>query len=195
MALLGLGGKGLRERLIRQYGILPPGSIGQTLFDEIIPTVLVDDLTKGLILDENYRAPGMATVVKSAVALENGYCGLTARAGVMILVEKIEVRFGTAGGGALNIGPSDVNTGSPAFWRDRRLNGSPSALPHHGSRVGLTGTSVMNIRAQSSSFTTFELDMILTPTSETLESTISVWAATVNITVDVNFFWREILVV
>lgn len=195
MALLGLGGKGLRERLIRQYGILPPGSVGQTLFDEIIPTVLVDDLTKGLILDANYRAPAIAAPAKAAVALENGYCGLTAASGVMILVEKVEVRFGTAGAGALNIGPSDVNTPVTAFWRDRRINGSPAANPHTGSRVGLTGTTIQNIRVQATSFTTFELGIILNPESSTLASTISIWNALVNDACTVNFFWREILVI
>jgi len=193
MALLGLGGKGLRERLIRQYNILPPGSTGQTLFDEIIPVVLVDDLTSGLILDESYRAPAISAPTQAAVALENGFCSITAPSGSMLLVERVEFRFGTAGPGAVNIGPTDTPTPAVAFWRDRRIRGSPQANVAIGSRVGLTGTTIANIRV-TTVFTSLDLGIILSPSTDSLESTLAIWNTTVNDAVNVNWYWREILI-
>jgi len=194
MALLGLGGRGLRERLIRQYTILPPGSIGQTLFDEIIPVVLVDDLTQGLILDANYRAPAIASAVRGAVALENSFCSISAPAtGSLVLVERVEFRLGTAGPATLRVGPTDTPTAQPTFWRDRRLSGSPSAVMATGTRVGVTGSRFLFVRGTATGFTSMDLQIILTPSNNSLESTLAVWNGLVNDQLDVNWYWREIV--
>jgi len=195
MALLGLGGRALRERLIRQYSILPPGSIGQTLFDEIIPVVIVDDLTKGLTLDPFYRAPAISPHVQVAVALEESFAALVAPVGgSLVLVEKVEVRFGTAGAGSIRVGAVGASPVAQArLWRDRRIASSPTCGSFRGTNLGVLGSAMADLRVAATSFTTFQLDVIINPSTAVLESTIAVWNHLVNDQLEVNWFWREII--
>jgi len=195
MALLGLGGKGLRERLMRQCGILPPGSIGQTMFDEILPVVLVDDLTRGLILDQFYRPPAAGRTQQAAVAAQNSFSSLQARNGVLTLIERVEWRTGAAAGVTIRVGNTGTPIGTPTkWWRDRRIQGDPTTLVTQGTRAGTTGSLVMNLRGISTAYTSQDLDVILSPEAPTLESTLSIWNQTQNEIFDVNWFFREVLV-
>jgi len=195
MALLGLGGKGLRERLIRQYGILPPGSIGQTLFDEIIPVVVVDDLTTGLILDQFYRPPAAGRTQQAAVAAENSFSSIAARAGVLTLVEKVVWRTGGSSGVTIRVGNTGTPIGTPVkWWRDRRITGDPVSAVTVGTRASTTGSLVMNLRGISTADTSIELGVILSPEEATLKSTMTLWNQTQNEILDVTWFFREMLV-
>ena len=194
MALLGLGGRALRERLIRQYGILPPGSIGQTLFDEIIPVVMVDDLTRGLVIDQSYRAPAVAGIVQGAVSGENSFCGLTAPAGgSLVLVEKMSYRTGSAALCSLRVGATGTQSVNSSHWRDRRLPAGPTCVAVRGTRVGLVGSGMLDMRGIATEHLDVELNIILNPSDTVLQSTIAVWCHSTNIELDVNFFWREVI--
>ena len=194
MALLGLGGRALRERLIQQYGILPPGSIGQTLFDEIIPVVLVDDLTRGLVIDASYRSPAITQLTQAAVSSENGFCGLTAPVGgSLILVEKLSFRTASAGLVSLRVGATGTQVAQPSHWRDRRLPAAPTCIPIRGTRVGLLGSGMMGMIGVSTEHQFVDLQIILNPSAIDLQSTIAVWAHSTNVELSVNFWWREII--
>jgi len=195
MALLGLGGRGLRERLIAQYGILPPGSIGQTLFDEIIPVVVVDDLTQGLILDQFYRAPAAGRTAQAAVALEFSFSSIQAAAASMILVERVEYLMGSGGEVRLRTGTTGDPIGAPTkMWRDRRVQGSPTAVVSQGTETGALGDVAVSSQGVATEFRSIDLQMVLSPSNDVDVSTVSLWNTTVNELLFVNWFWREILI-
>ena len=194
MALLGLGGRALRERLIQQYSILPPGSVGQTIFDEIIPVVMVDDLTKGLVLDSQYRAPAIAATVQIGVAIENSFCALVAPVGgSLVLVEWVEIRIETAGIATVRVGEIGTPVQLDRLWRDRRIAAAPTCQAVRGTNVGVIGEDIASLRPAATEFTRVDLDLILSPSADPLESTISIWNHTVNQQMDVNWYWREII--
>lgn len=194
MALLGLGGKGLRERLRRQYGILPPGSLGQTLFDEIIPVVLVDDLTRGLVVDEHYRPPATGRTNQTGVAAKFAFSQLQARAGALLLVERVEWRTEAAAGLRLKVGAVTTSAGGDVkVWRDRRLSGDPTAGITQGAETSQSGSTVLEMQGISTDFRSIELGIILEPSEIVLKSTLTLWHSTVEQDLDVNWFWREIV--
>lgn len=193
MALLGLGGRGLRERLIQQYGILPPGSVGQTLFDEVIPTVLVDDLTQGLVLDSLYRPPAAGHTTQAGVVAELAFSSIQARAGALVLVERIEFQTEGAAPVIIRVGATGSPIGSPIkAWRDRRMEGEPTALVTQGTRSGSLGTQFAERTSIATEFRSMDLNVILRPGSVG-ESTISIWCNITDTDLQVNWFWKEML--
>jgi hypothetical protein len=78
-------------------------------------------------------------------------------------------------------------------WRDRRISGFPTASAFRGTNLGVQGTGIINLRGITTQFQSVDLNIILFPTANVLESKISVWNHLVNDQLDVNWFWREII--
>ena len=150
--------------------------------------------SSGLVLDAAYRAPAMTGTIRTPTALENGFVSIAAPvSGTLILVEKVEFRTGNAAAVTLRVGEVPSGTGSSVFWRDRRLTGKPSGSVRSGTRVGEQGSRVQLLRGVAASFTSIDLQIVLTPSNDQLESTLTVWNGLVNDQLEVNWFWRELL--
>lgn len=203
MSMLGKGGKGLKDRLRRQYSLINSDA-GTQLEDVVVPIVLVDDLTRGLTVDDLYRRPAIAYSSQAGVVGEQSYSYIRAPSaqGAAIFVDYCVVSRTAAGKFYLAGGYSGFFAGSTKdtttkFWKDRRLPGIPSAEIAHGSNVGVLTGGIWGRFGNANSHT-----HILVPIGATIMppqpgqgselSSVLIFNVDANQALQVSWVWEEI---
>ena len=160
----------LPERIRRAFGLREPG-VGATISPEIVPVVLVDDLT-GPSIDEGYPRTALARMVNPAAAGLYSTAIIVnppeSRVDVLISSFWIEVIAGGVSysmrSGLVSTLPAPIAAGSEIHFLDRRVSGLPGArIEYHQTAGYLTADFIIVLNTPSIGLLNIPLGLTLPP--------------------------------
>lgn len=176
----------LARRLQRKFDTDGPGPT-HTLAPEIVPVVLVEDLTPALPEDTGFIRQCVGTVYQAGVAAEYAHAQLfnPDGSGSILHAEMAVVSIGAAD--TVNVAFYDTRLGNDGsvYFRDRRLAGSPVGAVTNDSGGAELGTNIAPIESPGDEAITIPLDIILAP-GQGLVLNVGV-----NNALNASFWWTE----
>jgi len=183
----------LVEKARRAFGIIQSG-FGSTVSDELVPVVLVDDVTGPDTVSQGYPRYAFGNPQKAAVALENGMCILRnpTGSGVRIFVDTVAITLAAAGLCSVRRALPGVVTFAASArkqWADWRVPvaSQPAAQMGTDSAIGLLGTAFMSFRLPDTGTFTVPLGITIEPGNDDLV----IGDAVVNQAIEAVFWFRE----
>jgi len=155
----------LVEKIRELFGVTQ-GSVGGQLVDEIIPVVVVENVSGPDNVSTQYPLRAMGHSDSAAVTAQFSKVGLQnpPRSGVDIFVERLywfaagtivqDIRFGV-----IAAGPS----AGLKTWKDFRVIGTPAGIIWDENATGTLGTELQEVRSLSGESETVELGITLAP--------------------------------
>jgi hypothetical protein len=154
-----------------------------TVTGEIVPTVLVADLTAAARAEDRPAWQGVIRPAAGAPNQNNATLSNPVGSGVVAVLEKIYVSTPAADEVELALDPGAIVLVA-STWRDLRIAGAPSLGAFGNTRA----TQVLRADKFSTDVITppIEVDLVLPP-----NSSLRVTQGAANSTMHVLFFWRE----
>ncbi len=172
------------RKVAEKYNIVGPPPV-LFLSPELVPVVLIDDLTEAL--------PGIAWAI--APVDQPGGAGVASQTALRnpsdsgILIENLSLRVNTSAGSNIEIhtaGPSLAST-SPKDWQDQRRSGAPVGIVTQGTDVGAVTGRVFEGVASFLAVLAFTFNGWVMPPGGKLH----LIATVVNVTMQVTWQWTE----
>jgi len=155
----------IARKLARRFGIDGPAP-ADTLAPEIVPVVLVEDLTAPDEEDSGYERTCIGKQSVGALAANYSYVQLynPSGSGVLVVVEAMILSVG--GNSAISIRNYDTaatSLGTDLSFRDRRLSGAPAAQVRYVQSGANLGDAVAQAFAVGNDQYLTPLDFLLSP--------------------------------
>lgn len=154
----------LVEKLRRSFNILGGGGV-QTLSDELVPVVLVDDVTGSNVLSTDYPRDCFGGVQQAATAAQlainafNNPLG----SGVDCHVDFAVLQVAVSGNVQLRLADHAAWTQQTSFWTDLRVPATPAGRVYRGINPIALGDLVTRFRVSAQQPTVIPLGVILPP--------------------------------
>ena len=155
----------ITAKLVKRFG-LKAGSIAPTLSPELVPVVLVADLTSPVEESSAYMRVAMGTAVIPGVAAKFGQSQLfnPKKSGVVAMVEVVDVSIETAGPAQITTHDTAVGSAvSTVAFRDRRIPGLPATQVRSQTDAGVPGSTIWTGELPAAEVIRIPIAMILGP--------------------------------
>lgn len=175
------------RKVVRRYQLSGEGGI-TSVSSEMIPVVLIDDLTQASPIDTDFDRAGMAGTVITGVAAQVGQIQLLNpdSSGVQLSADFAVVSRTTAGLVSVREHDIALATNIPAFFSDRRIVGSPAATLNRESNAATFGTGVASFELGAADATVIPLGVVLAEGQG-----VSIACGSTNVTLTVAYYWSE----
>jgi len=187
----------LVEKLRRTFNILGGGGV-QTLSDELVPVVLVDDVTGPDVLSTDYPRNCIGGNQVSAVATKYSLAAFNnpLGSGVDAYLDFAVVSVPSATVVQLRLADHSAWTAGTKYWTDLRVAGSPSCNPTGFAELVIPGDLVAIYRVIANTPTIIPLGMVLQPHGNNSPTywkakDVVILSQTVNQDIAVTWYWTE----